>query len=156
MQGVVLNTLRKVIPKGNLVLALLITVLAGRFALVALEPWVGVAEEQVKKGIRKVRKEATGSAPTASAKPRGAKGGASASPSPSNRPIRVQALLSVKHGTLRSEVYVNGELVGNTPYAGDLNCKRGDPVSVEIVPRRGTPIVRSPLCRSGTIEVWGK
>jgi hypothetical protein len=144
-----------VIPKGIWVLVLLITILAGRFTVVALEPWVGAPKELVKKGPRKPQRGLGGSASSAASEKR--KSPPSPSSAASSAPVvRVQALLSVKHGVQRSEVYVNGELVGNTPYAGDLNCKRGEPVTVEIVPRRGPAIVRSPICRAGTIEVAEK
>jgi hypothetical protein len=65
----------------------------------------------------------------------------------------VETFLTVKHSEQRSEVYVNGEMVGNTPYAGDLTCKSGEPVKIEIVPRKGAVIERSPICRGKRIEV---
>lgn len=153
-RGSVLQAIRKVLPKGSLLLALLITILAGRFTVVALEPWSGLSEEP-KKGPRKSRRETTPAGD--SAQPRqGTSPRTKTAPAQPARQARVMvgALLSVKHGTQRSEVYVNGELVGSTPFAGDLSCRQGEPVNIEIVPRRGPAIVRTPICHSGAIEVF--
>ncbi len=153
-RGIVLDAIRKVLPLGSLLLALLITILAGRFTFVALEPWTGLSEEP-KKRPRKSRRETTPA--SASAQPSlGTSPRAKTASSQPARQVRVMvgALLSVKHGTQRSEVYVNGELVGSTPFAGDLSCRQGEPVNIEIVPRKGPAIVRTPVCHSGAIEVF--
>lgn len=157
-RGIVLQAIRKVLPHGSLLLALLITILAGRFTFVALEPWTGLSEEP-KKGPRKSRRAAM-AGPSVSATSEKARLPASSTPKTAagqttiRERVMIGTVLSVKHGTQRSGVYVDGELVGNTPFAGDLSCRRGEPVTIEIVPRKGPAIVRTPVCHSGAIEVF--
>src|SRR5262245_38987920 len=37
----------------------------------------------------------------------------------------------------RMEVYVNGRLLGQTPFVGDTSCKTGMPLKFELVPQSG-------------------
>lgn len=158
MRVVVLDTLRKVIPAGQLLLALLLTVLALRFAVVVAEPWLGGAAQQATKKVLRnpVQSEASSKAdpPSRSAAPSKGASRRKADPAAKGSGVfRLHTVISVTHGNQRSEVYVNGELMGNTPYAGDVSCKRGELVSVEIAPRNGPPIVREVMCQSGPMEV---
>jgi hypothetical protein len=52
-------------------------------------------------------------------------------------PLRISVIVSA--GPPRSEVYVDGILVGNTPYLGIMSCKAGEIVRVQIVPPAGLP-----------------
>jgi hypothetical protein len=69
---------------------------------------------------------------------------------PSPAPIRARRLL-VDVGPERSEVYVQGRLVGHTPYVGQVSCAEGQPIKIDILPPEGAPAVRSAVCRGDTI-----
>jgi hypothetical protein len=165
MSGRVLQTIRKVSPVSQLLLALLLAVLAARFAWLAAEPWTGEAAQQVKKKVpnRSAQPETRSRAVESVGKSTSYTQSPESSPRPPRSKaagaakgggrFRVHTLLSVKHGAQRSEVFVDGEFMGNTPFAGNVTCVRGEPVSVEIAPRNGPPIHRSVTCQSGPMEV---
>jgi hypothetical protein len=160
MRVVVLETIRKAIPAGQLLLALVLTVLALRFAAVVAEPWLGGSVQQATKKISRNPVQSEASSRVAPDPPRrsvapstGVTRGKARAAAKGGGAFRLHTLISVTHGSQRSEVYVNGEFMGNTPYAGDVSCKRGEPVSVEIAPRNGPPIVREVICQSGPMEV---
>ncbi len=54
--------------------------------------------------------------------------------------------LIVDWGPERSEVYVGGERVGQTPYVGQVSCQDGAEVEVTVLPRVGVPLKRTFLC----------
>jgi hypothetical protein len=72
-------------------------------------------------------------------------------PVPKGAPLRL--LLSVLAGPERSEVFVNGSRLGLTPYLGDLSCKQGEPLRVEVVPIHQGLISRSAICEGGTLLI---
>lgn len=74
-----------------------------------------------------------------------------ADPTASGRPLSV--LLSVDYGSPRSDVYVNGRKVGQTPFVGDTSCKSGQPLKIEIVPARGVPLRYERICQSGSLQI---
>lgn len=77
-------------------------------------------------------------------------------PAPSGsagRPYRVT--LGVNYGEPRSEVYVNGSLVGQTPFLGDTSCKSGQPIRIEVVPKSGLPLTYLRRCQGGSLELNG-
>ncbi len=54
----------------------------------------------------------------------------------------------------RSEIYVNDFLVGNSPYIGDVACKVGKPVTIEVVPPKGkSRLYRRSCMENGTLRV---
>ena len=61
--------------------------------------------------------------------------------------------LGVTAGPPRSEVYVNGRRVGQTPFFGDMSCKAGLPLRVELVPPSGPPLTYERECLGGTLEI---
>jgi hypothetical protein len=61
--------------------------------------------------------------------------------------------LGVSAGPPRSDVYVNGRNVGQTPFLGDTSCKTGQAIRIEIVPKRGAPLVYSRDCSGGALEI---
>jgi hypothetical protein len=130
--------LRKATSIGQWPFAVLVTVLAVRFALVSMETGAA-SDEQTKQGPRKAAPSARPLIPIPA-------------PSSSSRAL-LRTLLSVRHGDQRSEVYVNGEAVGNTPYVGDLSCRAGEPVKIEVLPRKGAVIERTATCRGKSIDV---
>lgn len=132
---------------GNWLLAALLTILALRFATVTVMNVFAPAPS---------KPEATSKQPAGARTARRAGAAASGSlnsaPAPKPGP-RVRVMLSVTLGEQRSEVYVNGDLQGLTPYAGDVSCQRGQPISVQIVPNEGPVIERTPTCRGSMIRI---
>jgi hypothetical protein len=63
--------------------------------------------------------------------------------------------LGVSAGPSRSEIFVNGRLLGNTPFVGDTSCKTGMPLRIELVPPSGPPFVYERECRGSMIEISG-
>jgi hypothetical protein len=69
------------------------------------------------------------------------------------RPRSLQ--LGISAGSGRMEVYVNGRLLGQTPFVGDTSCKTGMPLKIELVPQSGPPLVYERECRGSMIEITG-
>ena len=67
------------------------------------------------------------------------------------RPVSV--MLSVDYGTPRSDVYVNGRKVGQTPYLGDTSCKAGQALKIEIVQAKGVPLTYDRVCVGGSLQI---
>jgi hypothetical protein len=65
--------------------------------------------------------------------------------------LRVPIVVSV--GPDRSELYVNGVRVGHSPFVGEVSCKAGEKVKIELVPPRGSPQVYERRCAPGTLRV---
>jgi hypothetical protein len=63
--------------------------------------------------------------------------------------------LGISAGPSRSEIYVNGRLLGNTPFVGDTSCKTGMPLRIELVPPTGPPLIYERECRGAMIEISG-
>jgi hypothetical protein len=70
---------------------------------------------------------------------------------PKGAPLRL--MLSVLAGPERSEVFVNGSRLGLTPYLGDLSCKQGEPLRIEVVPAQQGLISRSAICEGRTLFI---
>jgi hypothetical protein len=66
-------------------------------------------------------------------------------------PLRVTLVVSV--GPDRSEVLVNGSVVGQSPFVGDLSCKRGEELRIDLLPKRGLPSRFTRACTEGTVRV---
>jgi hypothetical protein len=84
-------------------------------------------------------------------------GGTTSAPVPaaisSGQPRRVT--LGVSAGPPRSDIYVNGRKVGQTPFLGDTSCKTGQTIRIEIMPPKGAPLVYSRDCVGGALEISG-
>lgn len=61
--------------------------------------------------------------------------------------------LSVTVGPARSEVFVNGRRLGESPYVGDYACRVGETLRVEVVPAVGPLIVRRAPCAGQTVFI---
>lgn len=61
--------------------------------------------------------------------------------------------LVVSGGADQSELRVDGVKVGSTPYIGEVTCKAGDTVRIELLPPKGVPITHEKKCLPGTIRV---
>jgi hypothetical protein len=67
------------------------------------------------------------------------------------RPLNV--ILGVDYGSPRSDVYVNGRRVGQTPFLGDTSCKSGQQLKIEIVPAKGLPLTYLRDCLGGSLQI---
>lgn len=61
--------------------------------------------------------------------------------------------LVVSAGPERSELYVNGVFRGHSPFVGEIQCKPGQPVIVELVPEKKAPLRFERRCVGGTVRV---
>jgi hypothetical protein len=57
-----------------------------------------------------------------------------------DEPRMIRPQLYVNAGPERSYVYVNGNRVGQTPFVGEVTCREGDPVRVDVDPPKGVPM----------------
>ncbi len=64
---------------------------------------------------------------------------------PARAEVRLRSIM-VDFGPPRSEVFIQGRRVGNTPYAGQVACRDGDKIKVDVVPPAGLPITKLMLC----------
>lgn len=80
--------------------------------------------------------EAT-SAPVASAAP--------AAEDQSLPPLSARQIL-IDLGPPRSEVFVDGRRVGQTPFVGQVKCRPGREIQVQVIPERGFPLSETRVC----------
>lgn len=57
--------------------------------------------------------------------------------------------LMVMAGPDRSEVLVDGVNVGNSPFVGEVTCKAGERIQIEMVPPKGLPRKFERMCTPG-------
>jgi hypothetical protein len=62
-------------------------------------------------------------------------------------------ILSVIVGPQQSDVFVNGRRVGMSPYVGDLSCKQGENLRIEVVPITEPLITRHAKCQGQALLV---
>jgi len=74
---------------------------------------------------------------------------ASAAPSASAPPAVQHRHIFVDFGPPRSQVYIAGKLVGQTPFGGQISCVEGKAVEVAVLPPQGAPITRIYECLAG-------
>jgi hypothetical protein len=69
--------------------------------------------------------------------------------------ISLRLMLSVLVGPQRSEVFVNGARLGLSPYFGQLSCKQGENLRIEVVPAqpRAPLITRQVRCEGENLLV---
>lgn len=53
--------------------------------------------------------------------------------------VFISSFLSVQVGPTRSELRVNGALVGQTPFLGQISCEQGQTVKLDVLPPKGVP-----------------
>lgn len=61
--------------------------------------------------------------------------------------------LVVTVGPDRSELRVDGVRVGHTPYVGEITCKAGESVKLDVLPPKGNPSSFERSCVPGTLRV---
>ena len=77
---------------------------------------------------------------------------ASASPVAPTREY-VKSYLSIQVGPPRSELRVDGLLVGRTPYVGQIACERGRTVKIDLLPPKGMPKHYEIFCLDGEMRL---
>jgi len=87
---------------------------------------------------------AVGSNPTTTA------GASSSAPPPRNF---IKSYLSVQAGPARSELRVDGLLVGRTPYVGQIGCEGGKTVKIDLLPPKGMPKHYEVPCLEGEMHL---
>lgn len=70
---------------------------------------------------------------------------------PGGTPVRMSLVVDSEHG--RAQVFVDGVPVGDTPFVGDVSCRAGKPVKVDIMPPKRVPVTREFECRRGARRV---
>jgi hypothetical protein len=83
---------------------------------------------------------------------------ATASPAqPKGEPVKVGTSLRlpmvITIGPDRSEVRIDGVKVGQTPYIGDVSCRAGEDVRIDLLPAKGQPQSFTKKCVPGTIRI---
>jgi hypothetical protein len=143
--------LRQAALTSRFIAALLVTGVSIRFAIASARhafavSSANVAENPGSHGVGDAR-----TAASASASVRALHGAPVVNQPLTGRPLRVT--LGVNHGKPRSDVYVNGIRVGNTPFLGDTSCKSGQTIRIEVVEAQGPPLTYVRECRGGSIEI---
>lgn len=70
---------------------------------------------------------------------------------PAGAPVRMSLVVDSVHG--RAKVFVDGVPVGDTPFLGDVSCRGGKPVKIDIMPAKRVPITREVECTKGARRV---
>jgi len=72
----------------------------------------------------------------------------------SSRPAEyIKSYLAVQAGPPRSELRVDGVLVGRTPYVGQITCERGRTVKIDVLPPTGMPKAYQIPCLDGEMRL---
>lgn len=137
---------------SKVVAVLLVTAVSLRFAIASVQHALSVSRSNFAE--TPVRHVDSAPAPASARPSKPATAAAPPAPSvPAGQPRRVT--LGVSAGPPRSDVYVNGRLVGQTPFLGDTSCKTGQEIRVEVVPPKGPPLTYVRDCRGGALEISG-
>jgi hypothetical protein len=136
---------------SRVVAILLVTLVSLRLAIASVQRALAVSQSNFAETPAR-HEESTPRTPT-SAKPvtSVAATPAPTASAPSGQPRSVT--LGVSAGPPRSDVYVNGRKVGQTPFLGDTSCKTGQAIRIEIMPARGAPLVYTRDCVGGALEI---
>jgi hypothetical protein len=143
--------LRRCADSAHFVAVVLVTAASARFAAAGFEHAMTVSRANFADRPAAHETGPVGAVSSAPTKPAPAPPAPpSTAPAPQS-PLRMT--LGVNYGPARSEVYVNGRLVGQTPFLGDTSCKSGQPVRIEIVPPTTAPLTYARRCVGGAIEI---
>ncbi|HEX4336796.1 MAG TPA: hypothetical protein VH062_12845 [Polyangiaceae bacterium] len=147
--GTLTGTLARAAVISRFVAALLVAVVSLRFAAASFQHALGsTAASQTVPGVAPSH-----AAPSSSGLVRPRAGSSTEGPPVAGRPRSIQ--LGISEGPGRSDIYVNGRLLGQTPFVGDTSCKTGLPLRIELVPTSGPPLVYERACRGTMIEISG-
>ena len=123
----------RVASGAQLITAALMAVVALRFAFVTFTAIMGASIETLPVDAASLpgASASVSFAPRAAPEPNSRAVSTPRGPSPSRR-----VMLMISVGDDRAEVYVNGQLLGRSPYVGDFSCKPGEPLRIEVVPEK--------------------
>jgi hypothetical protein len=62
-------------------------------------------------------------------------------------PLRLSIVVNAEQD--RSEVMIDGVHVGNTPYVGEVSCKAGQRIKIDVLPPKGAPDTFERVCAPG-------
>ena len=68
-------------------------------------------------------------------------------------PQYVKSYISVRVGPSRSELRLDGVLVGHTPYVGQITCQKGRTVKINLLPPKGMPKDYEIPCLDGEMRL---
>lgn len=132
---------------ARLAAALLVALAATRLAVVAILDAVHAQGPELP--VTRAGSPPSASAPSAAPSSRAAR--AQRTAAPPGKPAQMNLVVTLGG---RAEIYVDRYLVGKSPYIGDISCKVGSPVTIQIVFVKGAPRVAKYTCRDhGTIEI---
>jgi hypothetical protein len=144
------DVVRRFAALSRAVASLLVVVVAGRFAVASVRQSIAVSSANFED--KPAPHGSSDPVSFGSAAPPAIPASARSVALPaSGKSLGIQ--LAVAYGPPRSEVYVNGRLVGNTPFVGDTSCKMGLPLRIEIVPDKGLPLTYQRECRGHMLEI---
>ncbi len=130
---------------------LLLAVFSVQFALRALEERrarVSAPAPVPSEDRRALAASAAASAPSAAAPLTAAP---PTPPAPSGTPLRMSLVVDARQP--RAEVYVAGVRVGETPFVGEVSCRAGSSVKIEVLQRQGPPVsFERPCSGSATLR----
>jgi hypothetical protein len=63
--------------------------------------------------------------------------------------VSLRIPLMVTAGPDRSDVLVDGVNVGNSPFVGEVTCKAGERIQIQVVPAKGEPRKYERVCTPG-------
>ena len=113
-------------------------------AALAAMPSAGLQMMMGPEAINSAIAAAVGTAPTSVA----------SSEKPTSPPRKfIRSYLSVQAGPARSELRVNGALVGQTPFLGEISCEQGKTVKLDVLPPKGVPKRYEIPCLGGEMRL---
>ncbi len=132
----------------RLAAALLIALAAARLAFVTVLGAMAARAPKLAAPAPSAAASASAAPPASSSASRARTAGRAATPGKSTL---VNLVVTVGG---RSEIYVDHAYVGKSPYIGDVSCKVGGTVIVQLVPDKGAPRVFKRECvEGGTIQI---
>lgn len=70
---------------------------------------------------------------------------------PSGTALRMPVVVNSPEN--RAEVLIGGSSVGHTPYLGEVSCKAGEPIKIDVLPKKGLPRSYERRCAPGGIQL---
>jgi hypothetical protein len=126
--------------------AITLLVLAVRFAAVAAAPFIDGMPSQ---DLAPLHEPSTSPTEPVAVEPPVVRG----TPKPEPTGPVISVLLLARHSIERSKVFVNDAFVGHTVLMQNLACRRGETLTLKIVPDRGPAIEQKKLCAGETLSI---
>ena len=71
-------------------------------------------------------------------------------------PSPIHVFLAVHLGPARSEIRLNGVFLGQTPFVGEITCKRNERLNFVLIPPKGMPRQISVTCNRSELTIDNK